>query len=95
MGEGCRHDDPVTETLSASSRSPPRGSGARKLGEIQIDSVNVVTQTHYLPGFSRLGDYPREALEAAEGSGIGGLLRIWCQPTPGSLASYRGHLPDP
>ncbi|MFN3559011.1 MAG: winged helix-turn-helix domain-containing protein [Brevundimonas sp.] len=36
----------------------------RKLGVVQIDSVNVVTRTHYLPAFSRLGDYPREALEA-------------------------------
>jgi uncharacterized protein YcaQ len=50
---------------------------ARRLGVIQIDSVNVVTRTHYLPGFSRLGDYPRAALEAEAWGARRGLFEYW------------------
>ena len=49
----------------------------RRLGVVQIDSVNVVTRTHYLPGFSRLGDYPREALEAEAWGARRGLFEYW------------------
>lgn len=49
----------------------------RKLGVVQIDSVNVVSRTHYLPAFSRLGDYPREALEAEAWGGRRGLFEYW------------------
>ena len=49
----------------------------RKLGVVQIDSVNVVTRTHYLPAFSRLGDYPREALETEAWGARRSLFEYW------------------
>lgn len=59
--------------LAAQGFAEPRPEGeigrrqfrktAERLGVIQIDSVNVVTRTHYLPHFSRLGAYPRDLLE--------------------------------
>ena len=35
----------------------------RRLNLLQIDSVNVVTRSHYLPLFSRLGAYPQDTLD--------------------------------
>ena len=50
---------------------------ADRLGVIQIDSVNVVTRTHYMPAFSRLGDYPRELLEQEAWGRKRSLFEYW------------------
>ena len=61
---------------SAPGRSHVR-TVVQRLGVVQIDSVNVVTRTHYLPAFSRLGDYPRAALEAEAWGARPGLFEYW------------------
>lgn len=50
---------------------------ARRLGVIQIDSVNVVSRTHYVPAFSRLGAYPRELLETEAWGRKPSLFEYW------------------
>jgi uncharacterized protein YcaQ len=50
-----------------------------RLGVVQIDSVNVLVRSHYLPAFSRLGAYDREKLDQL------------CHQSPRSVFEYWGH----
>jgi uncharacterized protein YcaQ len=52
----------------------------RRLGLIQIDSVNVLVRAHYMPAYSRLGPYPMRLVDAALRPGA-----------PGQLFEYWGH----
>lgn len=73
--------------LAAQGFSSPRPAGPfskrqlvkliERLGVVQIDSVNVVSRTHYLPAFSRLGAYPREMLEEAAWAKKRPLFEYW------------------
>jgi len=56
---------------------------ARRLGAIQIDSVNVFVRTHYMPTFSRLGPYPMSVLDQAAWGRRPSLFEYW-----GHVASF-------
>ncbi|MCY1283654.1 Winged helix DNA-binding domain protein [compost metagenome] len=68
---------------------PPRGAIRHRqllaqldaLGVVQIDSVNALVRSHYLPAFSRLGDYDRELLDDL----------AWGKPRRRALFEYWGH----
>jgi uncharacterized protein len=48
-----------------------------QLGLLQIDSVNVVSRSHYLPLFSRLGAYDRTLLEGLAWGARPSLFEYW------------------
>jgi hypothetical protein len=52
-----------------------------QLGALQLDPVNVVCRSHYLPVFARLGPYPRRSLDRMS----------WGAPGVRALFEYWGH----
>ncbi|MBA3489000.1 MAG: winged helix-turn-helix domain-containing protein, partial [Longispora sp.] len=49
----------------------------RRLGQFQIDSVNVLARAHYLPLYSRLGPYPTELLTTVSTGRRRDLFEYW------------------
>jgi uncharacterized protein len=53
------------------------GKIVHRLGAVQIDSVNVLVRSHYLPIYSRCGSYAPELLERAAYDGDRSLFEYW------------------
>ena len=76
---------PTHRTRRAGLRPPAaRAPGTRqvaavvdRLGLLQIDSVNVFERSHYLPVFSRVGDYDKGVLDRLTMGRRGRMLEYW------------------
>ncbi len=67
--------DKVRPTGPVTARAVGRTFARLQL--VQIDSVNVLSRSHYLPFFSRLGDYDRRILDSLSGRSPRRMMEYW------------------
>ncbi|WP_426298622.1 winged helix-turn-helix domain-containing protein [Arthrobacter sp. R-11] len=67
--------DKVRPTGPVTSRAVGRTFARLQL--VQIDSVNVLSRSHYLPFFSRLGDYDRRILDSLAARSPRRMMEYW------------------
>jgi uncharacterized protein YcaQ len=63
--------------IAAPKSAAALGKIVHRLGAVQIDSVNVLVRSHYLPVYSRCGSYAPELLEGAAYDGNRSLFEYW------------------
>jgi uncharacterized protein YcaQ len=64
-------------SLATPKNAAALGKIVHRLGAVQIDSVNVLVRSHYLPIYSRCGSYAPELLERAAYDGSRCVFEYW------------------